>query len=378
MGKGWTKRGDMSTEMMSTIFIALIFIGVTFLLLYYVSEFGKSSYFEREFYSKDLGLMIGTLQASPNYAMINYPNDIKGINVSFKRNYVETYSYNIDPSLATARVSKFNILPSSVTLVDTTITAAMMKNTLGETLPTAYTIYFSKDMQSITPSAKQGSVTPNTEKKSEACEVINSITSNLYDTEKSYIDVMQNLDGTISDGVTSNDFAKSLCKNTLLVGMANGYNNFLNNKDCEFEKRSYDEILLERKAKAAKADIIIIIYLMPKKKNDQINLYYYAGNDETSKKSKLLTCKANPILQNLKYTVNINEMNNFEEKTRIENENLFSKSKVGVILEISNLETIKSDDVSEISKAIHNAIREYYPINNQATPTINPSKKPVT
>ena len=144
MGIFSKKRGNLIEMLLSPMFLLLIVLTLVFLpLLKYTSDIGKSSYYEREFLSRDVGLMIAALQASPNDAMVNYGEKTYGLYLLIKPGSVQAYSD--DPESSKARVSSFQLIPSKLRMEKFSFGPKTEKDQEGEEVKIPFRLTLKKE-----------------------------------------------------------------------------------------------------------------------------------------------------------------------------------------------------------------------------------------
>lgn len=338
MGVWINKRGNLTEMVLSPMFALIIVLALVFIpLLKYTTAVGQSAYFEREFYSKDLGLMVSALQAAPNNVILNY-NNVKSVNVTFKSNYIETHGYDVNPLNSPSKVSRFHIFPSSVEVIGVTLSPGIITDEKGNSNPIAYSIMLNKDSKTITASSSNG-FTANVQKKDSVDLAIDDFISKIYEEKKIYID-------TIGSGITSDNndgviFGKRIC-----TGVLPG-KSFLN--DCPLDNRA----TLEDRIKLAKAADFIIVIFVNEESGDDLTVYYYEGTGETVDKSKKIADYAVKMFSNGRFVMTRDDIAHLDND---EIKKIISKDKVGIVIEIGNVDELKASDIGIFSSDLRNLL----------------------
>lgn len=341
MGVVLRKRGNLTEMVLSPMFVVIIVLALVFLpLLKYTTSVGQSSYFEREFYTKDLGLMVSALQAAPNNVVLNYEN-VKKVNVTFTSNYIEAYGYNVNPSQSPSKVSRFHIFPSSVEVLSIMLSPGISTDDKGNSNPLAYNILLNKDSKTITASSSNG-FSSNVQKKDVIDKAIDNFISGLYEQKKIYIDVVYG-SGKTSDGVDGDLFGKRICTGATVAS------NFLKIDRCNLENRAKID---ERIKLANSADFVVVLFVN-EKSNDDLKVYYYEGSSASVDISKRIAEYAVKVFSDNEYSMeraDISTLDNDEIKK------IITKDKPGIVIQIGNVDELDTDDIDVFSNDLKNLL----------------------
>jgi hypothetical protein len=355
------KRGDAEV-VLAPLAPLIIVIGVFILLLIYISGVGQSSYFEREFLTRDIGLMVGALQAAPYNVQINYPSEngdkAKDLKINITKNYVEAYTYNLDPKIAPSKVSRFYLFPSIMPITELNAAPKVEKGGDGKDITYSYRLYFMKDITGIIPSMNNKN-TP-TEKGESYFNPIYTAIENWYQTPKVYIETIYDSDGKTEDrDIKGTDLLKSLCSFLDISGGEGIYSSedIHSSDNCVYSREQSDEKKKARILNLEKADFVLIIYVNELKQDSTIIDIYPVGQtgDFAAKSLKL----ADISLGNLKAVNIVSSKKQLEGALKARALNIAS-GKPAILVEIGNLEKIKKDDLAKIESALYSSVKTYY------------------
>ena len=340
------KRGNLTELVLSPMFVVLIVLGLVFFpLLKYATSVGQSSFFEREFYAKDLGLMISAFQAAPNNVIVNYER-VRNVNVSFTPNYIESFAYNIDPSKNPSKVTKFHIFPSSIDILKIMVGPSVVTDDKGNSNPIEYNIVLNKNDKSISIASSNGFSNTIIPSRQGLDAVIDSFVSHIYEKKSIYIDTIHG-SGILNDNTSADIFGRVICNG---IGGRNDY--LKSSPDCDIAGR----IDLQKKIKFAKnADFVVLIFVNDNLISDDLKIYYYEGSSEFSDKSNKIASYATTLFENKNYVIrrrNLDELKNSEVSL------ILDKSRSGFVIEIGKIDTKGKDDISKISDVLSKLLSE--------------------
>lgn len=342
MGVCFYKRGNLTEMVLSPMFIVLVVLALVFLpLLKYTTSVGQSSYYEREFYAKDLGLMISVLQAAPNDVVISY-EQVKNVNVTIAPNYVLVHGFDVSPVKTPSKVTKFHIFPSSLEIVKTVLSPPVVTEDNGYVSPFEYSIVLNKNSNRISASSSTGmSLTPTPQKDS-IDNSIDSFISALYEDNKIYIDVVYG-SGKTSDGDDADVFGKAIC-NGIIIG-----NDYSSIDKCNLYNRA---TINDRINFAKQAEMIVVIYVNDRS-NEKLRIYYHEGASSSNDKSKRISEFAVNVFSNAGYLTDKRPMTDLNDN---EINQILTPDKVGFVIEIGNVDSLKKSDVISISEQVKNVL----------------------
>ena len=342
------KRGDAELEL-TALSPLIIVLGVFIILLVYISGVGESSYFEREFLTRDIGLMLGALQASPNNVQVNYPiensNKAKDLKIDINQKYVEAHAYNLDPKIAPSKVSRYYLFPSILPIVELNAAPKIEKDSNGKDITYSYRLYFLKDSSGITPSMDNKN-SPAEKNEGYIKNMIYTAIENWYATSKVYIETMYNPGGKTGE-IKGDVLLKSICSfldRTKGEGIYSGNN-------CE---PTIPEI---RKDLVLKADYVIILYVNGEKQDSTvIDIYPVGQTGDTAAKSEKLAS----LLEG-----NLNRVSMVSSKKQIEGPLKsaaidIASGKPAILVEIGNIDKIVKGDIKTITDAVYESVNTYY------------------
>jgi hypothetical protein len=348
------KRGNVEL-VIGPLFPLLLVVAVFILLLVYISVVSQSSYFEREFLTRDIGLMVEALEAAPHNVQINYPSEngdkAKKLMITINNKSVEAHDYNLDPKIVPSKVSKFVLFPSNMQVKEFVASPRVEKDTNGKNITFTYRLYFLKDANGITPSMNQVGI-PTQINENSYKGLIDTAIEKWYQTPKVYLDLMY-LDAgeKTGDGNTGDVLLKNIC-NVLLAGVGKGIYTL---NECDNNKL-LTQTLDERKEKAKNADFIVFLYLNDKKQDySTITIYTLNNGGDSTTKSEKLGGLASIALASMNYNV---DKKAFDEQ-RFSDALEIASSKPGIIVEIGNLKGLNKED-DKIGDGIRKAIDQYY------------------
>ena len=342
MGAGFNKRGNMIDLILSPMFVVIIVLTLVFLpLLKYATSVGKSAYFEREFYSKDLGLMVSALQAAPNDVTVNYEN-VRNVNVTFKPNYIESYGYDVNPKNSPSKVTRFHIFPSSVSVIETLISPIVITDEKGYQSVLPYTIRLNKNQKEIIASSSNG-FSSQLPKKDIVDVAVDKFISALYEQKNIYIDVAYG-NGKSIDGVDANVFGKTICN----AAVSGTY--FSRVDKCNMDKSANIE---ERIKLAERADFIVIIYVN-QESDDSLKIYYYEGVGPNVETSKKVAEQAIKIFENNGIVLSRDDISHLNSNEDIKK--ILLQNKPGFVIEIGDIEKLETNSIYVIGESIKNAL----------------------
>ncbi len=340
------KKGSFQELVLGPLFPLIIAFVVFLLMLNYTSSVAKSSYFEREFMSRDVGLLIESIEASPGSVSLTYPQqNIKNdITLVVTKTYVKTYSYDVDPKLAPSKTSQYFFIPSILPITELTAAPKVVKDSNGKIQVYGYDLYFAKSSGGLIPSSIQKTVPKESAKGS--CGLLNTAVEDWYATKKVYIGVLPSGNSkTTKDGeATSQVFANRVCTSFPTSG-------FFPINNCNPITSSID---------VKDADFIMLIYVNEDSHDKTIKVYFQDGQSDASSKSQEMGCFAENSIGSIgvKFNGNISEEKISDSlKPQVDG---IAAGKPVIAVEIGNIEELEKADIQNIGKALQSAVEEYY------------------
>lgn len=328
------KKGNLIETVLSPFFILLVILVVVFWpLLNYTTSLGSSSYFERELLTRDLGLLIESMQASPNDVELQYNVKTKQLSMIIEDGIVKAYPYDVKPETSPGLVTGFKINPSNVKIIKSSIGPIVKKDDKGKEYTLEYGLNIQKSGDKIIILKNDQNIP---ESKSSVFEFIDTFEKDWKKAEDISVYF-------IEDALDSNEISKNLCKSLVI-------------KNAKFSTpTSKCEIGTVSKRSCNDANMIIIFIESNIPKN-KINLYYY-GDDNNQLRAKKL---ASIILNKL--TIDFSDFNSNVEG---EYEKLLNFNELSgcldvpvIIIEVSSVSDMKT--VLTLSGLIFNSLGDYY------------------
>ncbi len=347
-----TKRGNFQELVLGPLFPLIIVFAVFLILLSFTNAVAQSSYFEREFLTKDIGLVIESLQASPYDVQLNYPDEnskhAKELKITINKNYVQANPYNVEPLLSPSKTSKFLLFQSNMPVADFVAAPKVEKDQNGVDMPYSYRLSFLKNINGISSSSNQNNI-PVQNDESYFKSIINTQVSEWAETPHVYVDMFYTpSDKDFKSAIDGKIMLRDICR-TLDLTVSKGIYSL---NDCTYPQASND-----RKKQAETSDLIVILYVNEQKQTKEtIDVYYSDKNDVSGKKSQKL---AGLSLINLKPTYSDTEMKRMYASLILSVEQI-SESKPVIVVEIGNVEKLNRQDIEKIGNSLISAIRSYY------------------
>lgn len=347
------KRGDVELQFSALSPLIIVFL-VFIILLVYVGAVGSSTYFEREFLTSDIGLMIEALQAAPYNAQVNYPSDnsekAKKLKIIINKNFVEAHNYDINPKIAPSKTSRYNIIPSSIDVIETSMSPRIEKDTNGGDIAFSYRLYFYKTQDEISASMDQKN-SPLEENSGVMKNIIDTFVDNWYENQKVYIDLMYNKGAATGTKVDGEVLLTNICR-YLDITVRDGVYSL---NDCTYRLT----LSIEERIKAAeKADLVVILYVNEKKPDsDTIDVYTLNQGGDLSAKSEKLAALSLKTLE--ESTIYNSKSGKLEDPLRSDVLKIAS-GKPAIVVEIGYLQNPENKDVDSLGRAILGAIDTYY------------------
>lgn len=341
------KRGNLIEIILSPFFILLvIFTLVLFPLLNYVASIGESSYFEREFLSRDVALVMDTLIASPNNVEIDYNVNL-GLNLTIEPGLVSSHSYDTNPLRSPSKVSKFPFVMSNISIGIKKFSPKVEKINGKTQAPYPYTFTLLKIENTILKKSEFSSTSPVT--SSPICKQIQTFIPDWRESIKISV-IVKTKSGTDQEKIAAN----GVCTGLVINPDANIYPT---QESCSIGSKT--------SRSCTDSDLIIYIYITDDRRENKFDVYYYHNDgDDISIMSKKLGCIMLGTLKEINlYASHGIGLDNLPKELVFNDDD--DKACIGqkpvVIVDVGDVKFLKdANQITSVSNAIFMAIEAYY------------------
>ncbi|MBR9691043.1 hypothetical protein GOV08_05160 [Candidatus Woesearchaeota archaeon] len=349
------KRGNIIEMVLNPLFHVLIAFGIILLLLNYTTSVGKSSYYEREFLSRNTGLMIEALQAAPNNVTAKYTLSTHGLILSFEKDKVVAYPHDVDPETSNVKVSAYPIIPSSLKIDENILKPNIITGAKGKEVPFPFKLSFQKTSERIIPTT-EGYSPKHEEQKEANCIFVNTLDEVWADQKKVLIDVIDvGKQGATKDNILSSTFAAGIC-GSLTLGTSDKA--FLPiNSDCKTLGMSIDDHI--KKIENLNPDLLIILFVNTNNETENTLKIYYVGDGADKNKEIKLACQIISKLldADIKYT-SAQKIGGLPPY--LSHISSVLKGRTSILIDVGNINHLQNKDIKQISEALHDAVKTYY------------------